>query len=73
MPFVSLSSSSVAIIKQCPKIGWIKLFVLRVGEIWFDIGEVVVYAIALGGRINAEDVIVATVMDHRGDRSLDDR
>src|SRR5438067_1383654 len=70
MPGRSLPSFRIAVVEQRAEIRRIKFFVLHVREIGFDIGEVVIDAVALGRRIDGDDVVVAAVMDHRRDSSF---
>src|SRR2546421_7221788 len=65
MPGRSLPSFRIAIVEQGAEIRRIKFFVLHVREIGFDIGEVVIDAVALGRRTAAADVIATAAIDHR--------
>src|SRR5262249_8806864 len=72
LPYVRIAGFGIAVIEQRPHVARVKLLVFPVAEIGLDIGQVEVDPVAFRRRVDAEDVVVSAVVDHRRDGPADD-
>src|SRR5690242_7191959 len=62
----------IAILEQRTHIRSVEVLLVREVEIRPNVGELVIDAVALAGEVDANDVVVAAVVDHGVDRPTED-
>ena len=67
VPLIPLSALLVAIVEQCSHVALIKTLPPFCREVRTDIGQIVIDAVAFRRGINPHSIVVAAVVDHRGD------
>ena len=72
MPDGTCLDGCMAILEQCPHIIWVEIFLMWEFEIRAYVAEPVIDAVTLAGEVNAYDIIIAAVVDHRVDRTAND-